>query len=748
MPFTVLVNLVVQGRANNLAQATGGLNAFNQQLAGMNRNLSLWTTMRVGEEMRRGGDRVVGWFGKAIQSAANLETSFLTLKHVTEQSASEVARVGKEIQRLAIILPQTQDQLFQISVNATRAGESFNNLTESTKQFAMFGIATQQEMTIPLIRSLLRFKTVMGDTNKEFADNLVALALVGNTAVGGIEYIERAGQRAIATARTVGVSTAQMTVFLASLSKALPGDRQAGNVLAGIFGEIAQPARFAGMAKIMEKTGAAVGTTAEEIRTLMNDVEGGGPAKFMFSFFEALSKLDFVSQQAALRTAGLTQKELRSAYAQLIEDGPELQRQFGLIGDKIKDNDKLTKDFDENLKSFNGTLFLIKGQLEKIATDAGQEFLGLAHSMLNVVSSLAEKWEAWDSPLKKVASALLLFVGIGGAVIGRIIEITALYGLARFALANTLFSSGMTHITLANTGLIRGSLLLIRQEIGNLVRAMFSWRTSAATAVHGPGGINSSIRSVGVTAGTVMTGIGVKFTALSAVMTGGISLLVIGLIAAFSRIGDAAGVNFSLIGDGIVTFIASTLVKVYGIVELIARVIGDQIKIAANAFIWVARLFGSDAKYFDLHSIAPKGALEMDNKLWEGFANRYSESAHPPLQLHPTVQAQLDAQKTAPAGAKPPPASIVSPWAGMTMTEVGAAMRKLDAERAAQTKVSAAAQPAVRIATTVKIDGEAVGAAVTKHVARGQNRNFGALEDGYLRGGSSVNVAHDGAATR
>lgn len=394
----------------------------------------------------------------SLKAALSFESSFAGVRKTVDATEAEFAKLSAGFRTMAKEIPVSVNELNKIGEAAGQLGIRKENILSFTRVIADLGVTTDLASD-QAATALAQFANITQMSQEDFGRLGSTIVALGNNFATTEAAIVEMGLRLAGAGAQVGMSEGQILALATALSSV------------GIEAEAGGSA----LSKVMVNMALAVQTGGDALKNFATVVDqtdvSGAKFKQLFETDAAGAINAFVvglgrikesggSVVKVLDDMGITEVRMRDALLRTAGAGDALTKALDLQNIAWDENAALTKEAGERYKTGESQIRILKGQINDLFIELGNNLLPVLKDVLEGVMPLVEKasematqFGALPSPVKNTAIAIAgLGIVVGPVAIGVARLATALDTLA--ASKAFLVLSGIATGTVAATGAV------------------------------------------------------------------------------------------------------------------------------------------------------------------------------------------------------------------------------------------------------------------------------------------------------
>lgn len=425
-------------------------------------------------------------FRSVTGEAIKFESAIADVAKVLDGGAAEAAKVRGEIERLAKVLPITQQGLAQIAAAGASAGVGVKDLPTYIETVAK--AATAFNMTAE------ETGQAFGNLNSVYKLNQDGLRLladginyVGNKSATSERNVINVLERVASLGEVAGISREQILALAGAALPAL-GNRAevASTSMEALIGVLAAASTSDKKVKnAFDQMGIDINTFQTRIR---KDAIGA-----LTDFKTKVEQFNSVGKMQLMQD--LFGKENDTKVLAILSNLDQAQQLMEGLGDKTKYAGGLQEEFNQRAATTENQLQLLKNQLRQASINLGEAFLPAINDVVKALTPLIDGIAdfARENPtfVRAVAAGAAALIGMhtGGAALALLLPgLTGMFGSAGAAAAGA--SSGLAAMAGAATGLARvlgvlPALIVAVATVAPLIYSAFNKRSQINAAVDG-----------------------------------------------------------------------------------------------------------------------------------------------------------------------------------------------------------------------------------------------------------------------
>jgi len=343
-----------------------------------------FTALNQGLELaRKGFDFVSAAIQTPIQAFADFEKALIGVQKTTNLTDIETEALGLEIEKLALRIPKTTEELLSIAKSAGQLGvtgsENILNFAETIARLGVASDVSGEEAATALARILKVTNETVGGVD-ELASVIVKL---GNTFEASESEILAVTNEVAAAATQFGTSSASAVALSAALKSLGRRAESSGSAVSRSLIEIDKALREGGQSlKDFERI---TGLTGEELEKVFKE-----DSLVAFKVFVAgLARIEEEGGSVAeeLAKLGLTSIRTNSILGVLAKNSESVEKAFKSASKEVIENRAL---IDESNKAFSTLTSQIGLARNSIAFAARALGTALAPAVTSIVKSISE----------------------------------------------------------------------------------------------------------------------------------------------------------------------------------------------------------------------------------------------------------------------------------------------------------------------------------------------------------------------
>ena len=338
--------------------------------------------------------------GFVIQNFRMFEKGLISVAKTANLSASETAKLSKDILKMSLNLPATTTELFEVAKAAGQLGVEKDEITNFTDTLIRLGSAADiagEQAALSATRILGLTKTPNSEID-EFASALVNL---GNNMRANEAEILRT---TTVIAQGIGVYNASASAVLAlgAASRDL-GIRfeLAGSALSRTFIQMSKSIQDGG--REIEKLSIITGIASKDLEKAFGKDSVGVFRKFL----SGLSEFEETKIAAILEQIGLEGVEINRVLPTLVNNLDRVDKAFDLSG--MENNLALMKESDRAFAIMDSKIKILGNTFDAIGVKIGQAFGPIMLSVIEATTLVLSNWGKWIEELDKIGGSVEKF---------------------------------------------------------------------------------------------------------------------------------------------------------------------------------------------------------------------------------------------------------------------------------------------------------------------------------------------------
>lgn len=389
--FTSVVSRMTESTSKFSNTTTAAIDRFNSKANKVAGNIAV------------AGGAIVGGFGLAVNSASEFESKMSNVSTLVDTSTEDMDKMGKEVLKLAKVLPVPIEDLTSSLYDIRSAGIPAKDAMaalETSARLAKAGLSTTSEATNILTSAMNAFASE-GLTSDQIANLLFKTVKAGKTNMA--ELSQAFGANA-AVIQSAGVTLADFQAATAALTVTGAPASQAQTQLKASIVALQKPT--AEMAKIFQKLGV---TSEKELIAKKGSLVGA---------FEAVNK---AGKDMGLNLAkAWSSVEASSAVTGLL--GANNATYISTLKDMQSGTDELSLAFAKQQDTTASKVQIAKNNMEALSITIGTQLAPILSTLIDVVTPLIESFTNWASNnqgvIKTIAKVGIGLVGLAGIIKG------------------------------------------------------------------------------------------------------------------------------------------------------------------------------------------------------------------------------------------------------------------------------------------------------------------------------------------
>ena len=427
-----------------MAKASAATGAFSASSA---RNLT-----QVGSSMQTIGRRATTWLSLpvaaagalAVKAAVDWESAWAGVTKTVEGTGAQLADLESGIRDMAKELPATHEEIAAVAEAAGALGVATPDILQFTRVMIDLGETTNltADQAATSIAQLMNVMQTSGDDVDNLGSALVGL---GNTGASTEGQILDMAQRIAGAGALIGLSEAEVLGFAAAMADlGIPAERGGTAVQRAFL--LMNTAVDSGGAKL-EAFADIAGMSGEQFATTFRDDAAGA----VVAFVQGLARIEAESGNAsdALGSIGLKGQLAQQVFLSLLGAGDSLNETLGRSVGFWEDNLALTGEAAKRYATTAAQFEIVRNKIVDLFIDLGATLLPIVSTVLDLVSSWVEGFQALPAPVQAAVGGFLALVAAAGPMMfitGSLIKnLAAINGLMKLSagaagLAGTAFA--------------------------------------------------------------------------------------------------------------------------------------------------------------------------------------------------------------------------------------------------------------------------------------------------------------------
>lgn len=475
--FSSVVSKMTSGVSNFSNTTTAAIDRFNSK------------ANKIAGQMAVAGVAITGAFGLAVNSASDFESKMSNVSTLVDTSTEDMNQMGKDVLKLAKVLPVPIDDLTSSLYDIRSAGipaKDAMSALETSAKLAKAGLSTTSEATNILTSAMNAFASE-GLTSDQIANLLFKTVKAGKTNMA--ELSQAFGANA-AVIQSAGVNLADFQAATAALTVTGAPASQAQNQIKASIVALQKPT--AEMTKIFQKLGV---TSEKELIAKKGSLVGA---------FDAVNK---AGKGMGINLAkAWSSVEASSAVTGLL--GANNATYIATLQDMQSGTDELSKAFAKQQETTVSKVQLAKNNMEALSITIGTQVAPILSTLIDTVTPLIEKFTKWASENPELIKTIAK-VGLGLLALSAIIKgITIVTNIYKYAIISynailTAYNSITKAVTVAQwlwnaamyanpIGLVIAAVVALITFIGLIIAKWDEWG-AALSLFLGPIGLVISV---------------------------------------------------------------------------------------------------------------------------------------------------------------------------------------------------------------------------------------------------------------
>ena len=436
--FTVLLELVVKDRTQAISESTKKMDEFSESTKAANRQLSYWTVKRTGEGITKTGTAMISSLGGIIKTAADFQSAGTSLAAVL---SPEGGKLNAGFQTLLVGLkeinkesPKSLQEIAGMATEAARAGLNLDNgadaMLAATRGIARASTALGIEggaLTGFLTASTRPFFENAEEAAKRFDNTASAVFFSAN------QFAKATPQRVFTAFQRIGKVMSDAKFKVGESAALISGAFMSGLEPERLGTTIGRLVSGFGRVKNLAKVGSILGTTASELRAVVDKKKGiAGYGTGIQAIFKALvpklKEMKDSTRDATLEFLGITQQTDKRAFNTMIGDWEKITEVMGKANEEFRTAKALDAQFIAMKKDLNAQLQFLNSNWTNLRDTFGRELLPIATAVVSWLKDMVAKVEQLNPVIRKLIMGFIGGAGVALVVIGAII--TAIAGMA------------------------------------------------------------------------------------------------------------------------------------------------------------------------------------------------------------------------------------------------------------------------------------------------------------------------------
>ena len=387
------------------AKSLGGFAQRANRLKDVGRSMTMGLTLPIA---------AVG--GASVYAAMKWESAFAGVEKTVDATQPQLQSLNDELLAMSQRIPVSAIELANIAEAAGQLGIQTDNIAAFTAVMANLGVATNMTST-DAAEQLARFANITQMPQSQFERLGSTVVALGNNLAATETDIVGMGMRIAGAGNQIGLTEAQIMSFAGALSSVGIRAEMGGTAISTAFLE-ANSAVISGGVEL-EKWSAIAGMSAVDFRKKWEANAGLAMADFL----EGLGQLsrDGVDVKKRLEELGLSGMRIRDVLMRASGAGDLLRESLALGADAWGENSALQEEASKRYATFESRLQLLKNTLFATGVILGDTFLPPLLALVNFVApkilAFAKFFQRLPKPIKVTVVAMILFAAVLGPII-------------------------------------------------------------------------------------------------------------------------------------------------------------------------------------------------------------------------------------------------------------------------------------------------------------------------------------------
>ena len=474
--------------------------------------------------------------GASVYAAMKWESAFAGVEKTVDATQPQLQSLNDELLAMSQRIPVSAVELASIAEAAGQLGIQTDNIAAFTAVMANLGVATNMTST-DAAEQLARFANITQMPQSQFERLGSTVVALGNNLAATETDIVGMGMRIAGAGNQIGLTESQIMSFAGALSSVGIRAEMGGTAISTAFLE-ANSAVISGGVEL-EKWSAIAGMSAVDFRKKWEANAGLAMADFL----EGLGRLsrDGVDVKKRLEELGLSGMRIRDVLMRASGAGDLLRESLALGAEAWGENSALQEEASKRYATFESRLQILKNTLFATGVILGDTFLPPLLALVNFVApkilAFAKFFQRLPKPIKVTVVAMILFAAVLGPIIWMLGAFAHSVGVLIVVL-NRLIAAKIF------TGLVAAALKFRFLQLLTAVKVLTVAFVRMALAALANPYVLLAIAIVAVGAALVYAYLKVEsfrkfvqknWQMIAAIMTGGLSRIVISLVQGFGR---------------------------------------------------------------------------------------------------------------------------------------------------------------------------------------------------------------------
>lgn len=385
--------------------------------------------------------------GASVKSAIDFEDAFAGVAKTVDATDEQLAQLNEDIQKLAIELPGSAEDVAQVAENAGQLGIAVEDIKDFTE--TMIGLGTATNLTADDAATMIaQFANVTGmEGNYDRLGS--ALVALGNDGASTESQIMELAQRLSGAGATAGFSEQAILALGAAMANVGINAEAGGTSMSTFISKLEAAVATGGTD--LESFASVAGLTAQQFA----DQWETEPVVAIESFLNGLGQIDENGGSAivTLEDLGLTETRMRDMLLRLSNAQGQLSHALEVSNQGWDENTALQNEVDKRLETTASALDKIKDVFADIGRDIGLVFTPKIIKASEKIEKLGEWFSNLSNGSKEfiavamtIATALAPALVVFGKVSQMVGHTVAQFGAIKGAVSGLI--TGLNPVTL------------------------------------------------------------------------------------------------------------------------------------------------------------------------------------------------------------------------------------------------------------------------------------------------------------
>ena len=624
--FTRSVNNMGRNASSAGKTATNAFQDMGKSITNIGSQIS-----RAGYAMQRAFAPLAGMAKESADAYINYESGLADVSKTTGITGDQLTALGKRFRELSKEVPTSSKELLNLAYVAGQLGiNGSDDLYEFTRVVAMMGDTTNLSGETGA-KTMARFLNIMGESPMTVEKLGSSLVWLGNNTATSEAEIAAMGLRIAAAGKQVGLTSADVMGFAATLSSLGIRAEMGGSAFSKLMVKMQVASETGG--KSLDNFAKVSGMTADQFKTaFQKDAKGA-----IVAFLKGLKDTERNGKSAisVLDEMGITEVRLRDTILRAAEGVDMMDKNLQGSNQAYQEGNALAKEAAVRYGTLKSKIAMLKNTFHDIGIEIGGAMAPYMEIAIDLAKKLAEKIGGVNPKIL----GLIGVIGVLGVALGGVMVIlgSAIQGFGGFVTMLEMVGKGIT--TLLNPvamvsktfGLLGKAFGAILSPMGLVVIAIGAVVASLVYCWNNVEGFKENCISAFQ---TLWQGVKDIFGAIAEVISGiwgGIKDTVIPVVEglardignAFNSIVETVGTVMSWVADFLVAAweVLSPLILpiVNGLVKGVGQVLSGLIK--GVGYIMQAVNYFFKGEWDKAAQLAFKGGVSIVKGLWDGLVS-------------------------------------------------------------------------------------------------------------------------------